>query len=191
MTALLRILAFLLICSMFQSVALAQDVPKIKQTKLGKYVTAPQAAAMLNADRARILFVDVRTRAEVQFVGYASDIDGLVPFVEMSQFADWDDANARYKLEPNASFSDGVTKLLQAKKLSKSDTVIVICRSGDRSARAADLLADAGYTNVVSVLDGFEGDLSPDGRRTVNGWKNAGLPWTYKLRKDKVYAPLN
>ena len=27
------------------------------------------------------------------------------------------------------------------------------------------------------------------GQRIVNGWKNAGLPWTYKLEKSKMYFP--
>jgi rhodanese-related sulfurtransferase len=46
------------------------------------------------------------------------------------------------------------------------------------------MLARAGYDKAYTVVDGFEGDResdpsSPDyGKRTVNGWKNAGLPWT-------------
>ena len=36
------------------------------------------------------------------------------------------------------------------------------------------------YTKVYSVVDGFEGDLSAEGRRDVNGWRKAGLPWSYK-----------
>jgi rhodanese-related sulfurtransferase len=64
-----------------------------------------------------------------------------------------------------------------------------MCRSGDRSARAANLLIDAGFTNVWNQIEGFEGDMSKDGRRTVNGWKNAGLPWTYKLDKSKLAMP--
>ena len=82
---------------------------------------------------------------------------------------------------------------LKAKGLTKADRVILICRSGDRSARAADLLANAGYTQVYSITDGFEGDAAKDGpqagQRIVNGWKNAGLPWTYKLEKQKMYFP--
>jgi rhodanese-related sulfurtransferase len=58
--------------------------------------------------------------------------------------------------------------------------VIFICRSGERSARAADELADFGYT-TATVVDGFEGDLGPDQRRSVNGWKNAGLPWNASI----------
>ena len=36
---------------------------------------------------------------------------------------------------------------------------------------AANLLAQAGYANVYSVVDGFEGD-GPQAR----GWKASGLP---------------
>ena len=70
-----------------------------------------------------------------------------------------------------------------------------IARSGDRSAAAANLLAQAGFKSVYSVVDGYEGDLAKDGpkagQRVVNGWKNAGLPWTYKLDKAKMYKMEN
>ena len=82
---------------------------------------------------------------------------------------------------------------MSAAGLDKNDTVILICRSGDRSSRAANLLTDLGYTKVYSVVDGFEGDLLKTGpqagQRAVNGWKNAGLPWSYKLDKSKLYFP--
>jgi len=54
-------------------------------------------------------------------------------------------------------------------------------------------LTDLGYTKVYTVVDGFEGDLAKTGpqagQRVVNGWKNAGLPWSYKLDKSKLYFP--
>lgn len=167
----------------------AADVPKEKQTKLGKYLTAKEAAELVKNERVKTLFVDVRTRGEMQFVGMTHEIDGQVPFVEMNEFGEWDEANNRFKLDPNPAFSQGVEKLLVAKGLGKADRVIVMCRSGDRSARAINLLADAGFSNVWNQLEGFEGDLSKEGRRDVNGWKNAGLPWTYKLDKSKVSLP--
>ena len=34
-----------------------------------------------------------------------------------------------------------------------------------------------GCRRVLSVVDGYEGDLGPDGQRASHGWKNAGLPW--------------
>lgn len=49
----------------------------------------------------------------------------------------------------------------------------------------------AGYPNVYTVTDGFEGDKIKQGprkgERVVNGWKNSGLPWSYKLTKDAMY----
>ena len=169
--------------------AQAQDIPKEKQTKLGKYLTPKQTADVVASERAKLLFVDIRTRGELQFVGVATEIDGHVAFVEMNEFGEWDDKAGRYKLEPNPTFSTSIEKLLARKGLTKTDKIILICRSGDRSARAVNLLADIGFTNVWNQYEGFEGDLSSDGRRTVNGWKNAGLPWTYKLEKTKVQLP--
>ena len=67
-----------------------------------------------------------------------------------------------------------------------------MCRSGSRSSKAADLLADLGYKRVISVIDGYEGDKAKEGKfkgqRVVNGWKNNGLPWSYKLDKSKMYV---
>lgn len=162
-------------------------VPKPKQTALGLYMTPREAAEAMANDGARTLFVDVRTRAEMMFTGWAPLIDGNVPFVEVTEFWDWDDKENRYKLEPNATFSQHIGRLLAAKGLAKTDRVILMCRSGDRSARAADKLVEAGYTQVYSQYEGFEGDLSAAGRRDVNGWRNAGLPWTFKPDKAKFY----
>ena len=61
-----------------------------------------------------------------------------------------------------------------------------MCRSGGRSAMAVNRLAQAGFTNVYQIIDGMEGDAVEDpdsvflGHRFRNGWKNAGLPWTYE-----------
>lgn len=56
---------------------------------------------------------------------------------------------------------------------------------------AAKRLKEDGYTKVYNLVEGFEGDTSKagasKGQRVVNGWKNAGLPWTYKLDKNKMY----
>ncbi|WP_332697776.1 rhodanese-like domain-containing protein, partial [Bosea sp. (in: a-proteobacteria)] len=152
------------------------------------YMRPREAAETMSRDGARTLFIDVRTRAEMMFTGWAPMIDGHVPFVEVTEFWDWDDKEGRYRLDANPVFSRDVERLLAAKGLGKNDRVILMCRSGDRSARAADKLAEAGFTQVYSQYEGFEGDASPYGQRTVNGWKNAGLAWTYKPDKAKFYA---
>jgi rhodanese-related sulfurtransferase len=76
-----------------------------------------------------------------------------------------------------------------------TDTILVMCRSGGRSAKAVNLLAEAGFKNVYNITDGFEGDAVKDpqshfnGKRVKNGWKNSGAPWTYKLEPNLMYQP--
>lgn len=63
-------------------------------------------------------------------------------------------------------------------KVAKSDIVLLLCRSGKRSALAAEAAAKAGFTQVFNVLEGFEGDLDEQQRRgTLNGWRFHQLPW--------------
>lgn len=182
--AVLTVLALLTSC--FGGAAMALEVPKEKQTTLGKYLSAKEAHDLVTVERDKVLFVDVRTAAELMFVGMTNDIDAHVPFVDLPNPPVWDEKNGRFQLVPNPSFVSEVDALLTRKGLGKADRIIVMCRSGDRTVKAVNALAAAGYTNAWSVYEGFEGDLSPDGRRTVNGWKNAGLPWTYKLDKAKL-----
>lgn len=166
----------------------ATGLAKAKQTSLGLYLTPREAAAIMASEGEKTVFVDVRTRAEMMFTGWTPLIDGHVPFVDVTEFWDWDDKENRYRLEPIATFSQDVGRLVARKKLARTDRIIVMCRSGDRSARAADKLAEAGFTRVYSQYEGFEGDLSREGRRDVNGWKVAGLPWTFKPDKAKFYV---
>jgi rhodanese-related sulfurtransferase len=57
-------------------------------------------------------------------------------------------------------------------------TVLLICRSGKRSALAAQEAAKAGLANVLNVGEGFEGDLDDTQQRgRFNGWRFHGLPW--------------
>ncbi|MFN3362366.1 MAG: rhodanese-like domain-containing protein [Allorhizobium sp.] len=163
-------------------------VAKPKQTSLALYMTPREAVETMSREGAKTLFVDVRTRGEMMFTGWAPMIDGNVPFVDVTDFWDWDDKEGRYKLEANSTFSQDVGRLLTAKGLGKTDRVIIMCRSGDRSSRAIEKLADAGFTQVYNQHEGFEGDLSRGGRRDINGWKNAGLPWTFKPDKAKFYV---
>jgi rhodanese-related sulfurtransferase len=167
-------------------------VAEPKRTKAGRYLMAAEAPAFIQAQggAGRVLFLDVRTRAEAIYVGMAQGIDALVPFVEHQELmTDWDAQRGIYRLEPLQDFVPEVNRRLAQKGLAKSDVVVLICRSGDRSGRGANRLADDGFAQVWSVVDGFEGDMGKDGRRSVNGWKNAGLPWSYKLERDRMYFP--
>ncbi len=167
-------------------------VAEPKRTKAGRYLMAADVPAFIQAQggAGKVLFLDLRTRAEAMYVGMATGIDALVPFVEHQELmTDWDAQRGNYRLVPLQDFVPEVNRRLAQKGLAKTDTVVLICRSGDRSSRGANRLADDGYTQVWSVVDGFEGDMGKDGRRSVNGWKNAGLPWSYKLERERMYFP--
>lgn len=163
------------------------SVPEKKATTLKLYMHPKDALARVSGpEAAKTLFIDVRTPQEAMFVGMASPVEANIPYMVMPELPEWDAKKNAYKLVPNTGFLAAVTAKLEAKGLTKNDMVILICRSGDRSANAANLLAKAGFTQVYSVFEGFEGDMSKDGRRIVNGWKNDGLPWSYDLNKDKM-----
>jgi rhodanese-related sulfurtransferase len=166
-------------------------VPEPKRTKLGQYLSSQEAAKFMDQNGPKALFLDVRTTAEVMFLGMPMQADANVPYMKEPDFPVWDGVKGTFKLEPNPDFLSEVRRRLAAKGLKATDAVVLICRSGDRSASAANLLAEAGFKNVYSVVDGYEGDLAVDGpkagQRAVNGWKNAALPWSYKLDKAKMY----
>ena len=169
----------------------AASVPELKRTKLGQYLSSQEAAKFMNQNASKALFLDVRTPAELMFVGMPAQTDANVPYMKEPDFPAWDGVKGTLKLELNPDFLPEVRRRLAAKGLKANDTIVLICRSGDRSAAAANLLAEAGFKNVYSVVDGFEGDLAGEGpkagQRVVNGWKNAGLPWSYKLDRTKMY----
>lgn len=163
-----------------------EDVPTQKRTDLGLYLLAKDAPKFLDARQGKALFLDIRSREEVAFLGMPAIADANVPYAHFSSFNEWDDKKNNFKMDLNGTFGKEVAGRMAQKGLTQSDPVILLCRSGDRSARAANLLAKLGYTAVYSVIDGFEGDMAPDGRRSVNGWKNSGLPWSYVLDKSKM-----
>jgi rhodanese-related sulfurtransferase len=67
---------------------------------------------------------------------------------------------------------------VEAEAGGKSRPILLICRSGRRTRDAGAALEAAGFTCVVHVLHGFEGELNDEFKRsTVNGWRFDGLPW--------------
>jgi rhodanese-related sulfurtransferase len=172
----------------FVSTALC-DVPKPedpkKQTTLGLYVDAAGAKKLL--DEKKAVIVDVRTPEELLFVGHTG-VAGNIPFkIWKGEFVQ-KDGKTEAKLLDNENFVKEVQK-----KFKPDDTIILMCRSGQRSAAAANALAKAEFKKVYSMVDGFEGDTAKDGpnkgKRVVNGWKNAGNPWTYSLTEEIVWTP--
>jgi rhodanese-related sulfurtransferase len=179
---------------LFVTVATAdttESLPDKKQTELGLYLTAKDAYK-LKTEKSDAIFVDVRTRAEIAFLGMPQIADANIPFEIPNDWSNWNEKSKTFKLGNNSDFLASVEELVKAKGGNKDTTVIFLCRSGSRSAKATDLLAQNGYSNVYTVTDGYEGDKAKSGdqkgQRVVNGWKNSGLPWSYKLDKTKMYG---
>lgn len=110
------------------------------------------------------VLVDVRTEGEWAHIGIpdtkATDNDPL--------FIQWTFPGGI----PNPDFVD------QLKQQAPEDSgveLVFLCRSGVRSIAAAIAATQAGFT-AYNVLEGFEGEPDRYGERTVNGWKNRGLP---------------
>jgi rhodanese-related sulfurtransferase len=166
-----------------QSSSAPASGPKGKATTLGLYVTAAQAHQRWKADP-RVKIIDVRTPEEYLFVGYAP-MAWRIPVAR--QTYEWDAAKQQYPVHLLPDFVDRVKTVAQP-----GDTLLVMCRSGGRSAIAVNLLAQAGYTHVYNIVDGMEGDIVDDtesvfhGQRAKNGWKNARAPWTYKASPERV-----
>jgi hypothetical protein len=76
-------------------------LPLVKQTKLGLYLSAPEAYKMKSEGGAKVLFVDVRTKGEFQFLGTPTVIDQNIPYMEIDDPASWDKKNDRYTLSPD------------------------------------------------------------------------------------------
>lgn len=163
------------------------QLPAEKQTELGLYLTAKEAYEMWQAAPDKIKIVDVRTPEEFIFVGNA-DMAWKIPIAIQSD--QWDAEKHQFPMELLPDFVERVQKVA-----GPGDTLLVMCRSGGRSAIAVNLLAEAGFENVYSITDGMEGDKVKDpnsifdGQRVVNGWKNSGLPWTYGVDPDRMVLP--
>ena len=160
---------------------------KEKQTTLGLYLTAKEAYEKWKADPDKVKIIDVRTPEEYIFVGHP-EMAWNIPL--SFQTYEWDEEKKRFAMKPNPEFTK------QVKEVFKTDDIILVtCRSGGRSATAVDQLAKAGFKNVYSITDGMEGDIVNDpesvfaGQRLKNGWKNSGIPYTYKIDPKLMLIP--
>lgn len=171
----------------------APSDPK-KQTPWGLYVTATEAYEMKTGpDGDRVLLVDVRDPVEIMFTGFADTVDINIPYMRADR-STWNDKKQVFLMRRNPRFAEQVAQALAARELGKDTPIVLMCRSGGtRGAPSALALEGQGYSRVYVVVDGFEGNTVKDGERKhwrlVNGWKNAGLPWSYRL--DKAKMPLD
>ena len=119
----------------------------------------------------RSVLIDVRTIAEWAYVGLPdlSAIGKQPVLVEWQGFPD---------NRPNTAFVERVVEALTPLGADRESELFFICRSGQRSLKAAQAMAAAGYMHCRNVADGFEGPLDADRHRgQLVGWKAKGLPW--------------
>lgn len=189
MASTLRLLAIALgmaclVESPFAGAGETAPLPAEKQTTIGLYLTAQQAFEKWQSAPDKVTALDVRTPEEYLFIGHA-EMAWNVPLA--AQTFEWDAARKQFPMRPLPDFVERVRKIANP-----DDTLLVMCRSGGRSAAAVNLLASAGFKNVYNITDGFEGDSVKDpgsvfnGQRMVNGWRNSGLPWTYEVKPTQM-----
>jgi rhodanese-related sulfurtransferase len=122
-------------------------------------LTPQEAWARLEAGA---VLVDVRTEEEWARIGTpVTATAGKEPL-----FIQWNLAGGT----PNSRFVDELKE-----RAPGGAELLFLCRSGARSIAAANAATAAGFT-AYNLLEGFEGEPDQSGARTVNGWKNRGLP---------------
>jgi rhodanese-related sulfurtransferase len=143
------------------SVAVNHQLPKGKQTTPGLYVTAKEAFEKWKAAPDQAKLIDVRTPEEYAFIGHP-EMAWNIPLAFVTYHRK--DGKTEYQVKMNPDFVTEVKKLAEP-----SDTLLLMCRSGDRSAMAVNQLGAAGIKNAYTITDGMEGDKVVDPESAFDG----------------------
>jgi rhodanese-related sulfurtransferase len=121
----------------------------------------PQHAWDLLQQNPQAVLIDVRTKTEYTDIGHPI---GAVHIAWQEQFGS----------PVNPSFITEVNKVVP----DYNTPVLLLCRSGQRSLSAAKALEQIGYSTLINIINGFEGDPDNNQQRSnINGWRFHGLPW--------------
>jgi len=72
----------------------------------------------------------------------------------------------------------------------KDSKLVIGCRSGQRSLRAAEALLNAGFSDIVDQRAGFDGPRDAFGTPTEPGWGAEGLPVSRTAATGRSYSEL-
>ncbi|HEY6133404.1 MAG TPA: rhodanese-like domain-containing protein [Rubrivivax sp.] len=127
-----------------------------------KHLTPLEAHAFLQ-QRPDALFVDVRMEIEYLYVGHPPGVVHV----------------AWYEYPEMQAHPERFAEQVRRESAGRVDRpVVLLCRSGKRTVEAGLALEAAGFSDVINVLHGFEGELDEHFRRgRLNGWRFDGLPW--------------
>jgi len=139
-----------------------------------KQITPLEAHEIMDKDPA-VIYLDVRTVPE--FIAGHPQRGINVPVVFF-------DPATRQPI-PNPDFLSVVEA-----NIPKDARVIVGCQAGGRSQRAAEIIAQAAYSNVANMQGGFGGARDQMGRTVVPGWQESGLPVSTDNKEGVSYASL-
>jgi len=133
-----------------------------------KEINSTKAYSILQQSKNAIL-IDVRSSIEYDYVGHP--INAIhIPVKEAPDCEIRDDFIGNVRSELKKKFPD-------IKNVSEIH-ILLLCRSGQRSGQAAQMLELEGYKNIINIMDGFEGDKDANNHRSVmNGWRFNNLPW--------------
>ncbi len=89
-------------------------------------------------------------------------------------------------MTPNPEFEQ-----VMERAFSKSDKLVIGCKSGGRSLRAAQMLTELGFTELVDMRGGFGGEVDRQtGAVACEGWEARGLPVEREAGSERDYASL-
>ena len=115
----------------------------------------------------RAILLDVRSAPEWDFVG-RPDLSGLGR----------EPVCIAWQSYPGMEKNQDFLAEVDAQGITREQTVLLLCRSGQRSKQAAIALTELGYRHCFNISDGFEGPKNADGHRgAVSGWRASGLSW--------------
>lgn len=119
------------------------------------------------------MYIDVRT--EDEFAAGHPDGAFNVPLMNGSASG----------MEPNADFVS-----VMERAFAKDAPLVVGCKMGGRSARAARALTQAGFTRVLDQSAGWDGTKGPFGELVEPGWSRLDLPTETGHPEPRSYATL-
>ena len=140
------------------------DSSHVPMASIAQYqgdVTSSQAWEAVAAD-ANAQLVDVRTVPEWQA--------GTPDLSDLGKST----IHISIKNAPDYAFNGNFLQEVMAALPDKNTPIYFMCKGGGRSATAATMLTEIGYTNCYNITGGFEG------KGDTLGWKATQLPWGKK-----------
>ncbi len=136
-----------------------------------KRVSPEEAKALMDNDG--YVYLDVRSIPEFE-AGHPAGAYNI-PIAHMTPAG----------MRPNPGFLAEVASVFP-----KETKLVVGCKMGGRSLRAAQALIQNGYEHIVDQRAGFDGARDPFGQLQEPGWQRKGLDVTLEAEPGRSYAEL-